>query len=262
MATITSVDIGAAPDDGNGDPLRTAFSKLNTNDTNLNTDKLEAPVALSDLATGTANRLIGYNGSGDPAEITIAGDAALAAGVLTVTTELSTDTTPALGGDLTMDGNALVTTANADVLLSPNGSGAVSVSEVTDYENNVTTDDDIPNKKFCDDTFSAITRTVNAQTGTTYTLVLGDAGDIVTMDNASANTLTIPTNASVAYAVGTQVDVSQIGAGVTSVAGDTGVTLNGVSAGSGDLSAQFGSVTLVKLATNTWLMTGNHDAVA
>lgn len=109
--------------------------------------------ALTDLATGTANRLIGYNGSGDPAEIAIAGDAALAAGVLTVTTEVSTDTSPVLGGDLTMSGNALVTTSNGDVLLSPNGSGAVSVSEVTDYENNVTTDDDIPNKKFCDDTY-------------------------------------------------------------------------------------------------------------
>lgn len=262
MATITAVDIGAAPDDDTGDPLRTAFSKLNTNDTNLNTDKLEAPVAISDLASGTANRLLGNDGSGDPGEITVAGDAALSAGTLTVTTEVSTDTTPVLGGDLTMSGNALVTTANADVLLSPNGTGAVSVSEVTDYEDNVTADDDVPNKKFCDDTFSAITRTVNAQTGTTYTLVIGDAGDIVTMSNASAQTLTIPTNASVAFATGTQVDVSQIGAGVTSVAGDTGVTLNGVSAGTGALSAQYGSVTLVKLATDTWLMTGNHAAVA
>lgn len=109
---------------------------------------------------------------------------------------------------------------------------------------------------------SAVTRTINAQTGTTYTLVLGDQGDIVTMSNASAQTLTVPTNASVAFAVGTQVDISQIGAGVTSVAGDTGVTVNGVSAGTGALSAQYGSVTLVKLATNTWLMTGNHAAVA
>lgn len=217
MATITAVDIGAAPNDGNGDPLRTAFSKINTNDTNLNTDKIENVVE---------------------------------------------DTTPQLGGDLDTNGNALVTLSNADVLLSPNGTGAVSVSEVTDYENNVTADDDIPNRKFCDDTYSQVTRTVNAQTGTTYTLVVTDEGDVVTMDNASANTLTIPTNASVAFASGTQVDVSQLGAGVTSVAGDTGVTVNGVSAGTGALSARYGSVTLVKLATNTWLMTGNHDAVA
>lgn len=108
MATITAVDIGAAPNDGNGDPLRTAFSKINTNDTNLNTDKIENVVE---------------------------------------------DTTPQLGGDLDTNGNALVTLSNADVLLSPNGTGAVSVSEVTDYENNVTADDDIPNKKFCDDTY-------------------------------------------------------------------------------------------------------------
>lgn len=217
MATITPVDVGAAPNDGNGDPLRTAFSKLNTNDTNLNTDKIE---------------------------------------------NVAEDTTPQLGGDLDTDGNSLVTLSNADLLLAPDGTGAVSVIGVTDYEDNVTADDDVPNKKFCDDTYSLITRTVNAQTGTTYTLVLGDAGDVVTMSNASAQTLTIPTNASVAFAVGTQVDVSQIGAGVTSVAGDTGVTVNGVSAGTGALSAQYGSVTLVKLATNTWLMTGNHAVVA
>lgn len=47
MATITPVGIGAAPDDGNGDPLRTAFNKLNINDTNLNTDKVETSVTLT-----------------------------------------------------------------------------------------------------------------------------------------------------------------------------------------------------------------------
>ncbi|MGI9499702.1 MAG: hypothetical protein ACR2P3_06670 [Geminicoccaceae bacterium] len=245
-----------------GSNFRVVVGALATKTTTATVDYDDDSVTLAKLATGTANRLFGTEGAGDPVEISVAGDAALAGSVLTVTTEVSTDTTPVLGGDLTMSGNALVTTANADVLLSPNGSGAVSVSEVTDYENNVTADDDIPNKKFCDDTFSAITRTVNAQTGTTYTLVIGDAGDIVTMSNASAQTLTIPTNASVAFAIGAQIDVSQIGAGVTSVAGDTGVTLNGVSAGTGALSAQYGSVTLVKLATDTWLMTGNHDAVA
>lgn len=96
---------------------------------------------------------------------------------------------------------------------------------------------------------------VNAQTGTTYTLVLTDDHKVVTMDNASANTLTIPTNASVAFPTGSKVDVIMMGAGVTTITGDTGVTVNDVSAGSGDL-AQYGAASLVKLATDEWVAIG------
>ena len=100
-----------------------------------------------------------------------------------------------------------------------------------------------------------ITGGLNAQTGTTYTLVLGDAFKAVTMDNASANTLTVPTNASVAFATGARVDIHMKGAGVTTITGDTGVTINGVSAGSGAL-AQYGAASLLKVGTDTWLATG------
>ena len=109
---------------------------------------------------------------------------------------------------------------------------------------------------------SGITRTVNAQTGTAYTLVIGDAGNVVTMDNAAANTLTIPTNASVAFALGTQIDIVQIGAGATTVDGDTGVTVNGISGGGAAINAQLNAVTILKLATDTWAMFGAHGAVA
>jgi hypothetical protein len=102
---------------------------------------------------------------------------------------------------------------------------------------------------------SMIAGSVNAQTGTTYTLVLGDAFKTVTMSNASANILTVPTNASVAFSIGDRVDIIMYGAGVTSITGDTGVTINGVSAGSGDL-AQYGAASLLKIATNEWLAVG------
>jgi len=100
-----------------------------------------------------------------------------------------------------------------------------------------------------------VSGSVNAQTGTTYTLVLGDAFKTVTMSNASANILTVPANASVAFSVGDRVDIFMYGAGVTSITGDTGVTINGVSAGSGDL-AQYGAASLLKIATNEWLAVG------
>lgn len=149
-----------------------------------------------------------------------------------------------------------------DLALVPKGAGAVSVGQVTDYENNVTADDDLPNKKYCDDTYSPITRGVNAQTGTTYTLVLTDAGKVVTMDNASANTLTIPLNASVAFPTNTQIDILMKGAGSTTVTGDTGVTVNGVSAGGATIDGQYKAITLLKVATDTWIMFGAHGTVA
>ena len=105
-------------------------------------------------------------------------------------------------------------------------------------------------------------REINAQTGTSYTLVLADLREVVTMDNASANTLTIPANSSVAFPVGTQIDVIQLGAGVTTIDAAVGVTLNGVSGGSGAIGARYGPATLLKTATDTWVVFGNIGAVA
>jgi hypothetical protein len=102
----------------------------------------------------------------------------------------------------------------------------------------------------------------NAQTGTTYTLVLADRGQTVTMSNASANTLTIPANASVAFDVGTVINVIQLGAGATTIEGDTGVTVNGVSAGSGAINNQYQGVSLLKIATDTWIASGDIATVA
>lgn len=97
---------------------------------------------------------------------------------------------------------------------------------------------------------------INAQTGTSYTLVLADAGKLVTLSNSSAITLTVPTNASVAYPVGTVIAVAQLGAGLVSIAGASGVTINGVTPGDDDLTGQWATASLTKLATDTWLLSG------
>lgn len=104
--------------------------------------------------------------------------------------------------------------------------------------------------------------TFNPQVGLTYTFVLDDRGRIITMDNASPNTVTIPANASIAFPIGTELKVIQIGAGATTISGDTGVTLNGVSAGSGAVTAQWGEVRLYKVAADEWYATGDIGAVA
>ena len=100
------------------------------------------------------------------------------------------------------------------------------------------------------------------QVGLTYTLELTDRGRIVTMNNASPNTLTIPDNATVEFPIGTEIRVIQIGAGATSIAGDVGVTLNSVSAGTGAMTAQWGEVRLYKVAADEWYATGDIGAVA
>ena len=102
----------------------------------------------------------------------------------------------------------------------------------------------------------------NAQTGTTYTLVLNDLGKMVTMNNAAAKVVTIPLNSSVAYPVGSTIGVLMLGAGITSITGATGVTVNGVSAGSGDIGEQYKAVTLWKIATDTWLVIGAIGTVS
>lgn len=101
--------------------------------------------------------------------------------------------------------------------------------------------------------------TINTQTAS-YTLVLADAGKYVRMSNASALNLTVPPNASVAFAVGAQIPVRQIGAGqLTIVAGD-GVTINAPFGGTLVLSGQGASAVLIQAAANVWDLSG--DTVA
>jgi len=102
---------------------------------------------------------------------------------------------------------------------------------------------------------------VNTQTGATYTLALSDLNNIVVMNNASANTITIPANASVAFPIGTVVTIIQDGAGLTTVSADTGVTLNNVSAGSAALFGQNSLVSIIKISADKWNMVGKHTDV-
>jgi hypothetical protein len=101
----------------------------------------------------------------------------------------------------------------------------------------------------------------DAQTGTTYTTVLNDNGQVVTMNNASANTLSIPTNASVAYPIGTQINVLQIGAGQTTIqavtSGTTSILSTGATASAPKIRARYGSATAIKAGTDLWYVIGD-----
>lgn len=102
--------------------------------------------------------------------------------------------------------------------------------------------------------------TLNAQTGTTYTAVSTDQYQVlVTMSNASANAFKIPTNASVAFAVGTVITVLNIGAGTCTISATSSGTTTVLSAGATAASptlAQYKSAACIKVATDTWYVVG------
>jgi len=98
----------------------------------------------------------------------------------------------------------------------------------------------------------------NDQTGTTYTPVLTDQYQVlVTRSNASASTMTIPTNASVAFPVGTVITVLNKGAGAVTISGAVGVTVlsAGATAASPVLN-QYKSCALLQTSVNNWYVVG------
>jgi hypothetical protein len=98
---------------------------------------------------------------------------------------------------------------------------------------------------------------INAQTSA-YTTVLGDRDKLVEVSSATGVTLTIPANASVAYPVGTSIDILQTGAGQVTIAGAGGVTVNATPGLK--LRTQWSSATIFKRAENTWVVFGDLSA--
>ena len=94
-----------------------------------------------------------------------------------------------------------------------------------------------------------------------YTAVLANNGQVVTMDNASANTFSIPTNASVAFPIGTQINVLQIGAGQTTIqavtSGTTTILSTGGTAAAPKLRVRYSAATCVKAGTDLWYVFGD-----
>ena len=104
---------------------------------------------------------------------------------------------------------------------------------------------------------AATITTFNAQSSS-YTLALGDSTNMVEMTGSSANTVTIPTNASVAFPVGTAIDIFQRGTGQTTIAGASGVTV--LYTPGLKLRAQYSAATAVKRDTDTWIVSGDLTA--
>ncbi len=98
---------------------------------------------------------------------------------------------------------------------------------------------------------STLSLTINAQTGTTYTLVSGDLNKLVTLNNASAITVTIPNGV---FSTGQQINFQQLGAGQVTFASDGTTTFTGTGT---KLRAQYSASTLICTGTNTFTLIGD-----
>ena len=121
------------------------------------------------------------------------------------------------------------------------------------------TTDTLTNKTLTSPTITTPTQrlTLNAQTGTTYSLVIGDATyKLVTASNAATITVTVPPSL---FAIGDTINVQQIGAGQVTFAAGSGVTITstGATSAAPKLRAQFSAATVVCTASNTFTIVGD-----
>lgn len=91
-----------------------------------------------------------------------------------------------------------------------------------------------------------------------YTLVLTDSAKLIEVNSSSATTLTIPTNSSVAFPVGTTISILQAGSGQITIAGASGVTVNGTPGLK--TRTQWSSAAIVKRGTDAWVALGDLSA--
>ena len=102
--------------------------------------------------------------------------------------------------------------------------------------------------------------TISAQSAS-YNLSTGGVSlrdNLIEINSGSGTTLTIPTNSTTPFPVGTSIDVLQVGAGQVTIAGAVGVTVN--STPGLKLRTQWSSATLFKRAENTWVVMGDLSA--
>jgi hypothetical protein len=148
---------------------------------------------------------------------------------------LQTDDSLVVGGSLTLGTNLAV---------SEMGSGTPSAGKYLDGAGSWTA-------------LPVTIPTTRVVSGTTDTPVIGDANNIIETSSASATTITIPLNSSVAYPIGTTIDIIQTGAGQVTIAAG-GTTLNGYPGLK--LSQQWATATLLKRGTDTWVLFGSLAA--
>lgn len=154
--------------------------------------------------------------------------------------------------DFTSFGRSLVDDANDSAARTTLGLGTAATASTGTSASNVPTVTD------ANTLYEALgtRRGVNTQAGTSYTGVLADAGKVIEMNNVSANTCTIPPNSSVAYPIGTYIDIVQYGSGQTTIVAGSGVTIRSKNSAL-KIANRYGGASLYKRGTNEWVCVGD-----
>jgi len=213
----------------------------------------------------TSDDLIYFNTAVQPSTLTTKGDTFVATAASTVTRlgvgtngqVLTADSTDAKGIKWATPATGSVTSITAGTGLSGGTittTGTIAIDTATTVDK--TTAQILSNKTLTD---PIVTESVNAQTGTTYTPVLADAAKMVTLSNASAITVTLPPNSSVAYAAGSKIDFIQKGAGQVTFAQGSGVTIRsvGATATAPKLRVQYSAATCWYEGSDVWYIVGD-----
>lgn len=179
-------------------------------------------------------------------------------GAQTVTGVKTFSTAPVISG-ATLSGTVTSTATISGGTVNPTTLQQAGVQAVT-----VSDTQTLTNKTL---TAPIATYSVNAQTGTSYTPVLSDAGAIITMNSSAANTVSIPTNATTAFPIGACLTIITINAAATTTGTQTTITAAtpltttiaaaGESATSPKLRAQYSSASVIKIATDLWYVVGD-----
>jgi hypothetical protein len=196
--------------------------------------------------SGTSGQVVVYNSSGDPTAQTLTGD---------VTISSSAVTSIGTGVIVNADVNA-----SAGIALSKLATGTVG-SVVIHNASGVPTATSLTGDVTVTSTgVTSITdRTIDTKTAN-YTLVLTDKNKFIEMNVGSANTVSVPTDASVNFPIGAQINITQYGAGKTQVVAVTPATTSIRSTPGSYLRAQYSSATLIKRAANEWYLIGDLSA--
>jgi hypothetical protein len=214
--------------------------------------------AKGDILVGTSADVVGKVTVGSNGQY-LQADSSTSTGLAWATP--SSYSAPTLGSTSIASG-ATVTTIADLTLTSPTistitNTGTVTLPTATDTLVGRATTDTLTNKTLTDPKINLV---FDAETAS-YTGVLANNGQVVTMDNSSANTFSIPTDASVAYPIGTQINVLQIGTGQTTIqavtSGTTTILSTGGTPAAPKLRARYSMATCIKSATDTWYVVGD-----
>jgi hypothetical protein len=227
----------------------------------------------STLTTGSNNTLLGFEanvGANNLTNATALGNGASVATSNTIQLGNSSVTSVNTSGTITAPSIKLTTGASNGYILTSAADGTASwaassssisggttnaipkYSSATAITSSAISDDGTTVSLASTRTLTGANAAVNAQTGTTYSLVQGDNGRVITMNNASAITLTIPTS----LTAGFNCMIVQYGAGTVTIVGASGVTVVNRS-NYNKTGGQYAIVTIVSPVANTFITGGD-----